>query len=81
MHARDNSCAILKTRSLLASSRFEEGIAECLGIIFQLGERIPNEVTDDVIQGEVTQVKLMLHGKSRKDLLSLHKMSDENKLR
>jgi len=63
-----------------ASSKFEQGITKCLGILNQLGEVIPTEITPEVFAGEVNQVKELLHGKSRQELLSLPIMTEAQKL-
>ena len=46
----------------------------------QLGEAIPTDITADIYAAEVAQVKSLLHGKSREDLLSLSVMHDTQKL-
>ena len=63
-----------------ASSKFVEGISKCLSILSQLGEVIPTDVTRNVYAEEIAQVKLLLHGKSRQELLSLPLMSNMHKL-
>jgi len=67
-------------RALAASSKFDEGIGKCVEIVSQLGEVIPIDLTPDVYVYEVDQVKQLLNGKSRQELLSLPKMSDPQKL-
>ena len=59
---------------LSASSKYEEGIAKCLEILSLLGTVIPTEITTDVHIHEVAQVKELLRGKSRQELLSLPMM-------
>jgi len=46
----------------------------------QLGEVIPADIAADVYTQEVAQVKQLLHGKSRQELLSLPIMADPQKL-
>ena len=63
-----------------ASSKYEEGIAKCISILSQLGEVIPTDITADVYVDEVAQVRQLLHGKSREELLSLPMMSGTQQL-
>merc|ERR1712194_896376 len=81
-HSFEDKLNILNNlvRALAASSKFIEGITKCLSILSQLGEVIPTEVTGDVYAEEVSQVKTLLHGKSRQELLSLPMMSETQKL-
>ena len=51
-----------------------------MSILCQLGEAIPNDVTEYAYADELGEVKLLLNGKSRQGLLSLPKMSKMNKL-
>lgn len=64
----------------VASSRNEEGITKCLNILSHLGEEIPTDITTAVYVNEVAQVKQLLHGKSRQELLSLPTMLETQKL-
>lgn len=68
------------TISFKASCNYVEGLNTCLNILSQLGEYIPAEVNADIYVNEVTQVKELLHGKTRQELLSLPKMTDTNAL-
>ena len=67
-------------RALAASSKYDEGITECLNILAQLGEVIPTDITADVYRDEVIRVKQLLDGKSRTELLSLPLMLETKKL-
>ena len=51
-----------------------------MSILSHLGEVIPTDITADVFQDEVAQVKQLLHDKSRQELLSLPMMSQTQKL-
>lgn len=63
-----------------ASSKYEEGITKCLEILSLLGTEIPTEITADVHAKEASQVKELLRGKSRQELLSLPMMLDTQNL-
>ena len=65
---------------MLASSKYDEGISKCIGILTQLGEAIPPDITFELYANEVVQVEQLLSGNSRQELLSLPKMSDPQKL-
>lgn len=67
-------------RALAASGKFEDGIAKCVHMLSQLDECIPTDITAEVYALEVAQVKQLLHGKSRQELLSLPKMVETQKL-
>lgn len=67
-------------RALSASYKFEEGIANCVSILDQLGEKIPTDNITEVFPNEAAEVKKLLHGKSHKDLLSLPVMCNASKL-
>lgn len=51
-----------------------------MSILAQLGEVIPADVTEDIYADEIAQVKVLLHGKSWEELLSLPMMSKTEKL-
>ncbi len=52
----------------------------CVSILLQLGETIPTDVTEDIFEHEVAEVKKSFEGKNREDLLSLPTMLDAQKL-
>ena len=54
-----------------ASAKYEEGITKCLEILSVLGTVIPTEITPDIHARELAEVKELLRGKSRQELLSL----------
>jgi len=67
-------------RTHSSTSMFEDGISTCLRIISQLGEEFPTDVTTEVYHREAQEVKRLLHGKTKTDLLSLPTMTDSNSL-
>ena len=67
-------------RSLAASGKLEEGLAMCVSVLSQLGEIIPINITEGIYHDEVNNVKRLLHGKSREELLSIPIMTDLQKL-
>ena len=66
--------------SFAASAKLEDGISTCLRILAHLGENIPVNITEDTYRAEVTEVKRLLHGKTKEDLLSLPVMTDKKKM-
>ena len=64
----------------VASSKFDEGISSCVKILSQLGEVIPTDISIELYVNEVAQVKQLLNGKSRQELLSLPSMANPQKL-
>mmetsp|Transcript_37175 Transcript_37175/g.83539 ORF Transcript_37175/g.83539 Transcript_37175/m.83539 type:complete len:1332 (+) Transcript_37175:185-4180(+) len=69
---------MIRTHS--CTSMVENGISTCLSIISQLGEDFPTEITAEIYHREAQEVKRLLHGKTKNDLLSLPTMTDSNSL-
>ena len=67
-------------RSLGSSGKTEEAITTAIAVLAQLGEVVPTNITADIYSDEVTNIKRLLHDKSRHDLLSLPIMVDVHKL-
>ena len=67
-------------RTHCAAVMVEDGISTCLSIISQLGEELPTEITPEIYRREAEEVKRLLHGKTKNDLLSLPTMTDSNSL-
>jgi predicted ATPase len=67
-------------RSLGSSGKTEEAITTAIAVLAQLGEVVPTNITADIYSDEVTNIKRLLHDKSKHDLLSLPMMVDVHKL-
>lgn len=66
--------------SLIASAQFDEGIKACAGILSQLGEVIPIDVSAELYATELNGILSFLNGKTREELVTLPMMTDIRKL-
>jgi len=66
--------------SLIASAQYDEGIKACAGILSQLGEVIPTDVSAEFYATELNGILSFLNGKTREELVTLPMMTDIRKL-
>ena len=71
---------LTKTLTLIASAQYNEGIKACAGILSQLGEEIPTEVSAELYATELNGILSFLNGKTREELVTLPMMTDIRKL-
>lgn len=71
---------LTKTLTLIASAQYDEGIKACAGILSQLGEEIPTDVSAELYATELNDILSFLNGKTREELVTLPMMTDIRKL-